>query len=113
MYFHTQSGKSDISSFAQVATFFIDKFPAAFGATATYTNPKGSTSEYGYIRIDIAASVTYEFEDGAQHAESFSKFQNCVLQSFKQKTEPESAASLLELLLEHKDLIVKLPTSIR
>ena len=38
MYFFTQTGKKDISSFAQVATFFIDKFPATFGATATYYN---------------------------------------------------------------------------
>jgi len=45
MYFFTQSGKKDASSFAQVATFFVDKFPAAFGATATYTNAKGSTSD--------------------------------------------------------------------
>lgn len=115
MYFHTQSGKSDISSFAQVATFFIDKFPAAFGATATYANAKGGTSEWQYIRIDVASSVTYTFEDEdrQEHAESFVGFQRRVLQSFKQRSEPESAASLLELLLEHKHLIKALPTSVR
>ena len=54
MYFFTQSGKKDPSYFAQVATFFVDKFPAAFGATATYYNSKNVTSEDAYIRIDIA-----------------------------------------------------------
>ena len=84
MYFHTHAGKSDLSQFAQVATFFIDKFPAAFGATATYTNQKGVTSESAYIRIDIASSVTYTFSEGNErHAESFARFQSQVLQAFK------------------------------
>lgn len=63
MYFYTASGKKDISTFATVATFFIDKFPAAFGATATYTNAKGATSDNAYIRIDLATNVSYTFTD--------------------------------------------------
>lgn len=54
MYFHTQTGKKDVTSFATVATFFIDKFPAAFGASATYTTSKGVSSEDAYVRMDIA-----------------------------------------------------------
>jgi len=64
MYFHTQTGKKDISTFATIATFFIDKFPQAFGASATYTNSKGVTSEEAYVRIDVASSVEYDFEEG-------------------------------------------------
>ena len=81
MYFFTQSGKRDASSFAQVATFFIDKFPAAFGATATYTNSKGTSSDDSYIRIDQASTVTYEFDEGSQHSETFTNFQANVLKS--------------------------------
>ena len=84
MYFHTQTGKKDITTFATVATFFIDKFPAAFGATATYTNAKGVTSEEAYVRIDAARGVEYEFEEGSeQHAESFEGFESRVLSAFK------------------------------
>lgn len=61
MYFFTQSDQADVSSYAQVATFFIDKFPAAFGATATYYNSKEQSSEEAYIRIDKATSVEYDF----------------------------------------------------
>ena len=75
MYFFTQSGVKDASSFAQVATFFIDKFPAAFGASATYFNAKQNSSDTQYIRIDVAKSVVYSFEDGNQHAQSFDHFQ--------------------------------------
>lgn len=74
MYFFTQSGKKDASSFAQVATFFIDKFPAAFGATATYYNNSEKSSEEQYIRIDVAKSVEYDFEENKQHAESFTSY---------------------------------------
>ena len=63
MYFFTQSGKKDASSFAQVATFYIDKFPAAFGATATYYNTKGVASDETYVRIDFASKVEYDFEE--------------------------------------------------
>ena len=99
MYFFPQSSKND-ASFAKYATFFIDKFPAAFGATATYSNAKGHTSDEQYIRIDVASSVSYEFEEGSEeHAESFSNFEKKVLQSFKQSTEAESASFLLDLLL--------------
>jgi len=48
-----------------VATFFIDKFPAAFGATATYFNDKNVTSDQDYIRIDRAARICYDFEEGS------------------------------------------------
>jgi len=100
MYFQTNQGKSDISSFAQVATFFIDKFPAAFGATATYTNAKKVTSEDAYIRIDMATSIDYDFAEGSeQHAQTFAPFQSKVLESFKKGSEAESATFLLELLL--------------
>ena len=54
MYFHTQTGKKDLSIFATVATFFIDKFPQAFGAATTYYNAKGTSSESAYIRVDVA-----------------------------------------------------------
>ena len=71
-------------SIPTAAIFFIDKFPAAFGATATYSNAKGHTSDEQYIRIDVASSVSYEFEEGSEeHAESFSNFEKKVLQSFK------------------------------
>ena len=114
MYFFTQSGKKDASSFAQVATFFVDKFPAAFGATATYTNAKGSTSDEQYIRIDVASSVEYEFaEESEEHAESFVSYESRVLESFKKGSEAESAAFLLDLLLEQSSNILKLPVSIR
>ena len=114
MYFFTQSGKKDASSFAQVATFFVDKFPAAFGATATYTNSKGSTSDEQYIRIDVANSVEYEFAEGSEeHAESFESYESRVLQSFQKNSEAESAVFLLELLLEQSANILKLPVSIR
>lgn len=114
MYFFTQSGKKDASSFAQVATFFVDKFPATFGATATYTNSKGSTSDEQYIRIDVASSVEYEFAEGSeQHAESFVNFESRVLESFKKGSEAESAVYLLDLLLEQSANILKLPSMIR
>lgn len=46
MYFYTRSGdKKDSSHYTQVATFFIDKFPAAFDATAVYYNAKGTSSD--------------------------------------------------------------------
>ena len=63
MYFFTQSGKKDASSFAQVATFFIDKFPAAFGGKATYYNANQKSSDEQYIRIDVAKTVEYDFEE--------------------------------------------------
>ena len=114
MYFFTQSGKKDASSFAQVATFFIDKFPAAFGGQSTYFNSKQESSEDKYIRIDMAATVEYDFdEEHEEHAQSFVGFQNRVLESFKKGSEAESAAFLLELLLEQSDKILQLPTSIR
>jgi hypothetical protein len=112
MYFFTQSGKKDVSGFTQVATFFIDKFPAVFGATATYYNSKGVPSTESYIRIDVAASLTYDFEEGnEQHAQSFASFQKRVLDSFKKDSEAESAAFLLDLLFEQRDNILKLPTA--
>ena len=111
MYFFTQSGKRDCSSFAQVATFFIDKFPAAFGATATYANAKGATSDEQYIRVDQAATVTFDFgENEDQHAQSFSNFQANVLQSLKKSSEAESATFLLDLLLNQSEQILSLPT---
>lgn len=113
MYFFTQSGKKDASYFAQVATFFIDKFPAAFGATATYFNSKNVNSEDSYIRIDVAAKVTYNFEGHEQHAQSFAPFQASVLDSFKKNSDGESAICLLELLLSQKSNILQLPTSVR
>jgi len=114
MYFFTQSGKKDASYFAQVATFFVDKFPAAFGATATYFNAKNVSSEEAYIRIDVATKVTYEFAEGKeQHAQSFQSFQDSVLDSFHKSSDAESAISLLELLLTQEDKIMQLPTSVR
>jgi len=54
------------------------------------------------VRIDLAASVTYDFKEGSQqHAQSFASFQAHVLDSFKKNSEADSAAFLLELLLEH------------
>ena len=67
MYFYTSSDKKDSSVYTQVATFFIDKFPAAFGATATYYNAKGTSSDEAYVRTDRAARIEYEFED-EEHA---------------------------------------------
>ena len=87
-----------------MATFFIDKFPAAFGATATYFNAKQNSSDSQYIRIDVAKSVVYTFrDDSEEHAQSFASFQERVLQSFNKESEAESAAFLLELLLEHRE----------
>ena len=114
MYFFTQSGKRDASSFAQVATFFIDKFPAAFGATATYYNTKGVASDETYVRVDYASKVEYDFEDeDSQHAESFNGYASKVLDSFKKPSEAESAVMLLELLMKQSSYVMKLPTSIR
>jgi hypothetical protein len=97
-----------------VATFFIEKFPAAFGGQSTYFNSKQNSSEDQYIRIDNAATVEYEFEEeNEQHAQSFVNFQNRVLESFKKDSEAESAAFLLELLFEQSAKILQLPTSIR
>ena len=80
MYFHTQTGKKDLSIFATVATFFIDKFPQAFGAATTYYNAKGTSSESAYIRVDVAASIDYDFEEGfEQHSESFESYKGRVL----------------------------------
>ena len=110
MYFFTQNRKRDASNFDQYAAFFIDKFPAAFGATATYTNAKGATSEEKYIGIDLASSIEYEFAEGSEeHAESFVSYESRVLQSFKQSTESASAIFLLDLLLEQSANILKLP----
>ena len=110
MYFFTQNRKRDTTSFDQYAAFFIDKFPAAFGATATYTNSKGQTSDEKYIGIDLASSVSYEFKEGSEeHAESFATYESRVLQSFKQNTEAASATFLLDLLLDQSANILKLP----
>ena len=110
MYFFTQNRKRDTSSFDQYAAFFIDKFPAAFGASATYTNAKGKTSDQKYIGIDLASSVKYEFAEGSEeHAESFVNYESRVLQSFKQSNEAASAIYLLDLLLEQSANILKLP----
>ena len=111
MYFFTQNrNKRDASSFDQFAAFFIDKFPAAFGATATYTNAKGNTSDEKYIGIDLATSIEYEFAEGSEeHAESFVSFESRVLQSFKQGSEAANAIYLLDLLLEQSANILKLP----
>jgi hypothetical protein len=100
MYFFTQSGKKDASKFAQVATFFIDKFPAAFGGYATYLNSKEVSSEDAYIRIDHATSITYDFGAEDQHAQTFAPFQAGVLESFNKETEAESAIHLLNLLMD-------------
>ena len=103
MYFYTQAGgKREISAFAQVATFFIDKFPAAYGAVATYTNAKGTDSDSAYIYIDVASSLEYdvsEVEDEGR-AQSITQYQSRVLDTFKQKTEAEQAVLLLEILYE-------------
>ena len=110
MYFFTQNRKRDASTFDQYAAFFIDKFPAAFGASATYTNAKGNTSEERYINIDLASAIEYEFAEGSEeHAESFVSYESRVLQSFKQSTESASAIFLLDLLLEQSANILKLP----
>ena len=113
MYFFTNNRKKDATSFDQYATFFIDKFPAAFGATATYTNAKGVTSDQNYIHIDLASSVEYEFAEGyEEHAESFENYESRVLQSFKQESEAAKAIFLLDLLLEQSANILKLPMKV-
>lgn len=106
-------GKEDTTSFTQLATFFIDKFPAAFGAEATYTNRKQETSDETYVRIDLATAVEYDFGEDEERAQSFAKFQKQVLNTFKQESEAASATLLLELLIEQKQNILALPTQIR
>lgn len=86
MYFVTQISKKDPSSFAQVATFFVDKFPLAFGGEATYTNERKVTSDSRYIRMDAVASVAYDFEN-EQHAQTFAPFEERVLSCFAKETE--------------------------
>ena len=113
MYFFTQSSKKDASPFAQVATFFVDKFPAAFGGKATYYNVKNASSESAYIRIDVAVKVEYDFEGKEEHSQSFAPYQAAILDAFHKSSEAESAVCLLELLLAQKGNIMKLPTSVK
>ena len=112
MYFYTQTEKKDQSSFTKYATFFIDKFPLACGGRPIYATDNGLTSEQRLVKVDQAATVTYQFED-KEHAKKFAQFQSQCLNCFKQDSEAEGAIYLLELLLTMKDQILSLPTSIK
>ena len=54
MYFYTPGtkDKKESSAFAKVASFYIDKFPLAFGGKAIYTKENGASSEDNYVKID-------------------------------------------------------------
>ncbi len=112
MYFYTKSDKKDSSSYTQVATFYIDKFPAAFDATTVYYNAKGVSSDDTLVRVDLASKIEYEFEE-EEHAKNWETYQAQVLTTFKKKTESEQAVALCELLLGQKEQILQLPTSVK
>ena len=101
MYFYTKSDKKDSTSYTQVATFYIDKFPAAFDATAVYYNAKGVSSDDVFVRVDRASRIEYEFEE-EEHAKNWETYQANVLGTFSKQTESEQAVALLELLLGQK-----------
>ena len=98
MYFYTKSEKKDSTSYSQVATFYIDKFPAAFDATTVYYNAKGVSSDEVFVRVDRASKIEYEFED-EEHSKYWESYQAKVLTTFSKQTESEQAVALLELLL--------------
>ena len=78
MYFYTAIDKKDQTQFTKLASFYIEKFPLAFGGRAIYSTSKGTTSEDEYVRIDSATSVDFVFEE-KEHAQSFSSFKNKCL----------------------------------
>ena len=112
MLFHTEGDKAGQTPFTKLATFYIEKFPQAFKCQTTYTNKNGKTSEEVAIRVDVATSVTFEFES-EEHAELFQEFQEQCLLCFQQKTDSEKAEFLLKLLLKQEKQILSLPTQIK
>ena len=73
MYFYTQTDKKDQTSFTKLASFFIEKFPLAFGGKAVYFNADGASSEDQFMRQNQATKIEYHFEE-PQHAQTFAKF---------------------------------------
>lgn len=63
MYFYTQTDKKDQTSFSKFASFFIEKFPLAFGGKAVYFTKEGVSSEDEFVRLDQAEKVEYQFEE--------------------------------------------------
>lgn len=74
MYFVTQSEEADKEHFVRLATFFIEKFPLAFGAVAVYHTEK-SNSKVKDIRVSHAKEIKYDTEGvSSERAQIFTNF---------------------------------------
>lgn len=66
MYFYSQGDKQNQSPFTNLATFFVEKFPLAFGGQAIFYDDKNRSSETKLIKVEYAAKLEYTFEEDDQ-----------------------------------------------
>lgn len=113
MYFVTQSEEADKEHFVRLATFFIEKFPLAFGAVAVYHTEK-SNSKVKDIRVSHAKEIKYEGDNlNTERAQIFEQFGTQAQKSLgdRQSNSERAKQILLALFDQCKELIMQLESS--